>query len=208
MCKQGTNRVFFLHCCGFFAGIWHVLAIIYFTVLLVVSQVNSANALPFMAQATLQSVLAIVLGLAVSAILTAILSHPIRLSSQMRARLPLLESRINSYVPAMLKSLRLITLVLVMLIVLDAWKVFDLSGWVMSKSGRAAIGMLVQVAFVLFVAVLAWTIIASIIEGLLNGNGKNAPSARVKNPVVIAAQCHIDRYYYHDCIDSVVAAWY
>ena len=178
---QSANRistVFFTAILRFFAGIWHVLALVYFTVLLVVSQVNTANALPFMAKATLQSVVAIVLGLAVSAMLTAILSHPIRLSSQMRTRLPLLEFRINSYVPAMLKGLRLITLFLVVLVVLDAWRVFDLSGWVMSASGRAAINLLVQISFILFMALFAWTIIASLIEGVLRGSGKNEPSAR------------------------------
>lgn len=162
------------------ARVWHLLAIIYFTVLLVVSQVDPTEALPFMARATLQSVLAIALGLLVSAVLTAILSHPIRLSDDMRGRLPLLEARLNSYVPATLKGLRLATLVVVLLIVLDAWHAFDLSAWVMSGSGRATISMIVHVAIILLFAALAWTVIASIIESRLSGTGTRAPSAREK----------------------------
>ncbi|WP_322786589.1 hypothetical protein [Advenella kashmirensis] len=41
--------------------VWHILAIIYFTVLLVVSQVDPVDALPFMARATVQSLVAIAL---------------------------------------------------------------------------------------------------------------------------------------------------
>lgn len=163
-----------------FARIWHILAIIYFTVLLVVSQIDPDNALPFMAQATLQTVLAIVLGLLVSVVLTAILSRRIRLSDDMRGRLPLLEERINSYVPATLKGLRLFTIGVILLVVLDAWHAFDLTGWVMSESGRSTINMVVHVAIILLLATLSWTVIASIIESRLSGTGHSAPSAREK----------------------------
>lgn len=181
MLRAGVaSTAFFATLLRLLARVWHVLAIIYFTVLLVVSQVDPVEALPFMARATLQSVVAIALGLLVSAILTAILSRPIRLSDDMRTRLPLLEARINSYVPATLKGLRFITLVVVLLFVLDGWHAFDLSAWVMSESGKATIGVVVHIAIILLFAALAWTIIASIIESRLSGTGTRAPSAREK----------------------------
>lgn len=163
-----------------FAKVWHFLAISYFTVLLVVSQIDPVNALPFMARATMQSILAIVLGLLVSAILTAILSRRIRLSDELRNKLPLLEERVNSYVPVMLKALRLLTIAVVLLVVLDAWYVFDLSAWLSSDSGQATINMIVHIGIVLLISSLAWSIIASVIEGRLSGAGKRAPSAREK----------------------------
>ena len=175
-----TSTGFFATLLRLLARVWHILAIIYFTVLLVVSQVDPVDALPFMARATVQSIVAIAAGLLVSAILTAVLSHPIRLSEEMRSRLPLLEARINSYVPATLKGLRLITIVIVLLFVLDAWHAFDLSAWVMSEPGRATISAAVHVAIILLVAALAWTVIASIIESRLSGTGNRAPSAREK----------------------------
>lgn len=175
-----ASTAFFATLMRLLARVWHILALIYFTVLLVVSQVDPVDALPFMARATAQSIVAIALGLLISAILTALLSHPIRLSEEMRTRLPLLEARINSYVPATIKGLRFITLVVVLLFVLDAWHAFDLSAWVMSDSGRATINMVVHIAIILLVAALAWTIIASIIESRLSGTGNRAPSAREK----------------------------
>lgn len=163
-----------------FAKVWHFLAIIYFTVLLVVSQVDPVNALPFMAHATLQSVVAIVIGLLFSTILTTVLSRRIRLSDDMRAKLPLLEERINSYVPAMLKGLRFLTLAIVLLIILDAWRAFDLSAWISSSSGQATINVIVHVGIVLLIAALSWSVIASLIEGRLSGTGMRTPSAREK----------------------------
>ncbi len=56
-----ASTAFFATLLRLLARVWHVLAIIYFTVLLVVSQVDPVEALPFMARATLQSVVAIAL---------------------------------------------------------------------------------------------------------------------------------------------------
>ena len=176
--SKQASMAFFGTLMRLFARIWHVLAIIYFTVLLVVSQIDTDNALPFMAQATLQSIVAIVLGLMVSAVLTATLSRRIHLSEEMRTRLPLLEARINSYVPAILKGLRLFTIVVVLLVVLDAWHAFDLAAWLASDSGQGLINMLVHVAIILLFAALSWTILASFIENRLSGVGQQEPSAR------------------------------
>lgn len=175
-----SSTAFFATMMRLLARVWYFLAIIYFTVLLVVSQVDPVDALPFMARATVQSIIAIVLGLLISAILTALLGRPIRLSDDLRTRLPLLEARLNSYVPASVKFLRFITLVVVLLFVLDAWHAFDLSAWVMSESGQSTINVVVHVAIILLFAALAWTVIASIIESRLSGTGDRLPSAREK----------------------------
>ncbi len=175
-----SSTAFFATMMRLLARVWYILAIIYFTVLLVVSQVDPVDALPFMARATVQSIIAIVLGLLISAILTALLGRPIRLSDDLRTRLPLLEARLNSYVPASVKFLRFITLVVVLLFVLDAWHAFDLSAWVMSESGQSTINVVVHVAIILLFAALAWTVIASIIESRLSGTGDRLPSAREK----------------------------
>ncbi len=161
------------------ARTWHLLAIAYFTVLLVASQVDPAGALPYMTYATLQSVLAIGVGLLLSAVLTALLSRRITLSDEMRAKLPMLEARLNSYVPAILKGIRLFIMVLVALFVLDAWRVFSLSGWLASDVGSAILATTVHVAIILLFAALAWTVVASIIEHRLNLDSETAaPSAR------------------------------
>ncbi|MFF7395682.1 mechanosensitive ion channel domain-containing protein [Achromobacter sp. NPDC008082] len=163
----------------FLSRIWHVLGIAYFTILLIVSQIDPLNALPFMARATAQTLLVIGVGSLLILLLNTVLAKPIRLSDDLRRRLPLLEARVNAYVPAILKVIGWIIRVVVVLLILDAWQAFDLSRWLASDAGGAAIKMVLNIAIVLLIAALAWTVIASIIEHRLSqSEGRGMPSAR------------------------------
>ena len=163
----------------FLSRIWHVLGIGYFTILLIVSQIDPLNALPFMARATAQTLLVIGVGSLLILLLNTVLAKPIRLSDDLRRRLPLLEARVNAYVPAILKVIGWIIRIVGVLLILDAWQAFDLSRWLASDAGGAAIKMVLNIAIVLLIAALAWTVIASIIEHRLSqSEGRGMPSAR------------------------------
>ena len=178
---QSSATAFFSTLIRMLARTWHTLAIIYFTVLLVASQIAPTEALPFMAEATLQTLIAIGLGLLLSAIANALLSRRVSLSEELRARLPMLELRLNSYIPAVLKGMNLLLAIVVVLVVLDAWNVFNLALWVASEGGRATIIAVVHSAIVLVIAAIIWTIVASIIEHRLSpGPGRGEPSEREK----------------------------
>jgi len=179
---SGSRRTTFLGTSPrLLARVWHWLGIGYFTVLLVVSQIDPANALPFMVAATLQTLLATGVGSLAIVLLNALLAKPIRVSDDLRARLPMLENRLNSYVPAAIRFAGWAVRIVVLLLVLDAWRAFDLSHWIASDAGAAAIGMAVNVAIVLLAAALAWTVVASIIEHRLNlREGGRMPTAREK----------------------------
>ncbi|OWT59161.1 mechanosensitive ion channel domain-containing protein [Candidimonas nitroreducens] len=167
------------------ARTWHYIALAYFTTLFVVSQIHQQEALAFMTRATVQSLAAILLGLLASVILSSLLARRIRLPDEWRRTLPLLEDRINAYVPALLKTLRLLILLLATLVVLDAWHAFNLVAWVESESGHAAIAMLLHVGIILVLAALAWTILASIIEHRLGASGGRRPSEREKTLLML-----------------------
>lgn len=175
---QVASTAFFGTLIRILAKVWHILAIGYFTVLLIVSQIATESALPFMARATGQTLIAVALGLMISAALTAVLARRIELSTATRERLPMLETRINAYVPATLKTLRTFILIVVVLVVLDAWRAFNLTLWLASESGTATIGTITRVGIILSFAALAWTLIASIIEHRLSSTMGRAPSAR------------------------------
>jgi len=161
------------------ARVWHVLGIGYFTILLVVSQIDPINALPFMAHATAQTLLVIGVGSLLILLLNTMLAKPIRLADDLRRRLPLLEARVNAYVPAALKLLGWIIRIVILLLILDAWHAFDLSRWLASDAGAAAIKVVLNIVIVLLIAALAWTVIASIIEHRLSQReGRGMPSAR------------------------------
>lgn len=163
---------------------WHLIAIAYFTVLLVVSQAAQQQALAFMARATAQTAAAVLIGLMLASALSSLLSHRIVLPGKWRQSFPSLESRINTYIPVMLKGLRLLIMIAVSLVVLDAWHAFNLVDWLQSDHGQAAIAMVLHLGIILLIAALSWTVIASIIEHRLDASSSN-PSEREKTLLML-----------------------
>ncbi|PLC54421.1 mechanosensitive ion channel protein [Pollutimonas nitritireducens] len=163
---------------------WHLIAIAYFTVLLVISQTAQQQALAFMVRATAQTAAAVLIGIMLASALSALLSHRIKLPGKWRQSFPTLESRINTYVPVILKGLRLLILIAVTLVVLDAWHAFNLVGWLQSDHGQATIALLLHLGVILLIAALSWTVIASIIEHRLDASSSN-PSEREKTLLML-----------------------
>jgi len=161
------------------AKLWILLAIAYFTTLFVSSQLDPTDALPFMISATLQTLLAAAVGFGVSGLLSKAIGKRVVFSDGVRDKLPMLEARVNSYVPNALKIVRLIILVVVALVVANAWRLFDLGAWLASDAGLTVISVVTRVLIVLAAAALIWLITASVIEHRLNPNtGAGKPTAR------------------------------
>ncbi|MCC5881860.1 MAG: mechanosensitive channel protein [Halomonas sp.] len=164
-----------------FARTWHLFALAYFLMVLVLTLTRPADALPFVLIATVKTVAVVVVGMLLSSLLTHIIGRRIRLSDDMRRKLPLLEPRLNSYVPNALRVIRTIILIAVVLLVLDAWGAFDLAAWYATERGRGLVGTLVSVAVILLLAIAVWLGLASLIEHKLNPEtGTGEPDARAK----------------------------
>ncbi|MCZ0927385.1 mechanosensitive channel protein [Halomonas janggokensis] len=164
-----------------FARTWHLFALLYFLMVLVLTLVRPGDALPFVLFATLKTLAAVVAGLLVSSFLTQTIGRRIQLSPDMRRKLPLLEKRLNRYVPNALRILRTVIVVAVIMVVLDAWGAFDLAAWYASEAGAGLVSKLISVAIILIVAIGAWLGLASLIEHKLNPDtGVGEPTARAK----------------------------
>ncbi|WP_282040583.1 mechanosensitive channel protein [Halomonas alimentaria] len=164
-----------------FARTWHLFALAYFVMVLVLTLTRPADALPYVLFATLKTIAAVVVGLLASSFLTQTIGRRIRLSDDLRRKLPLLEPRLNSYVPNALRVIRTVIVVLVVMLVLNAWGAFDLAAWYASEAGRGLVGKLVSVAMILAIAVMVWLALASLIEHKLNPEtGGGVPSARAQ----------------------------
>ncbi|MEA2117888.1 mechanosensitive channel protein [Halovibrio sp. HP20-50] len=164
-----------------FARTWHLFALLYFLIVFVLTLTRPGDALPFVMYATLKSLAAIVVGLLVSSFLTQTIGRRIKLSDDLRRKLPLLEKRLNSYVPNALRVLRTIILIVVIMVVLNAWGAFDLAAWYASEGGANLIGNLSSVTVILIVSLAIWLGLASLIEHKLNPEtGYGEPSARAK----------------------------
>ncbi|PWV78798.1 mechanosensitive channel protein [Halomonas sp. A11-A] len=164
-----------------FARTWHLFALAYFVMVLVVTLTRPVDALPFVLFATLRTIAAVVVGMLLSSFLTQTIGRRITLSDDLRRKLPLLEPRLNSYVPNALRVIRTVILILVIMLVLSAWGAFDLAGWYASEAGRGLVGKVVSVAMILVIAIGAWLGLASLIEHKLNPEtGAGEPDARAK----------------------------
>ena len=164
-----------------FARTWHLFALAYFFMVLVLTLTRPADALPFVLIATVKTVVAVVVGMLLSSLLTHTIGRRIRLSDDLRRKLPLLEPRLNSYIPNALRVIRTVIVVAVVLIVLDAWGAFNLTAWYASEPGRRLVGTLASVATILLLAIGLWLALASLIEHKLNPEtGAGEPDARAK----------------------------
>ncbi len=161
------------------ARIWHLAAIGYLLGLTAVLLVRPEEALPFMARATLQTLVAIGFGILVGAVIGRAISRGIRIPEATREKFPLLEPRLNAFVPRGLQAIRLVIVVLVLALVLDAWQIFDLASWLASEAGLAVVTSLASILTIVIVAAIAWIAIASWVDYWLSENtGTGAPSAR------------------------------
>lgn len=171
---------------GMLARSWHVLAIAYFAALVVVTVTRPGEALPFLVGATGQTLVAIGIGAFVSVVLSQLISRGFQVTDETRQRYPLLENRLNSFIPNAMKLVRLVILLVVIGFVADAWSLLNLRGWVASEGGALMLGTAASVTLIVIIAMLTWIGLASWIEQRLNPQtGSGEPSAREKTLLTI-----------------------
>jgi len=162
-----------------FARLWHIIAIAYLLALTGVLLSRSESALPFMALATLQSLVTIGLGVLLAAVIGRAISRGIRLPEATAAKFPTLEMRLNAFVPRGLQGMRLVIVALVIALLLDAWNVFDLVAWLGTNTGIAFASSAATVLVIIALAAAAWIAMASWIDHWLSVDaGGGEPSAR------------------------------
>jgi len=161
------------------ARVWHLVAIAYLTALTIVLLTRPKAALPYMATATVQSLLTIGVGVLIGAVIGRIIRQGIRVPEETRARFPQIEARLNAFVPRGLQIIRFIILLFVAALVLDAWHAFDLGAWLASATGLRVIAAVSSVFAILVLATALWIVAASWIDYWLSPDtGTGEPSAR------------------------------
>lgn len=156
---------------------WHWLALLYALVVFGVTVLNPAAALPFVAMATAKTVVYVGIGLLLGVILGQLIGRDIRFSERLNSRVPHLQGRINRYVPALLKTLRALILILVVVLSLDAWHVYDLAAWYATDIGARTVAAVLHILLILVIAGLVWIGLASLVEQRLSPKPGAHPSA-------------------------------
>jgi len=177
---EETNSVIFAGALRVFASIWHLLAIAYFLMLLVLNLLSGEKELPFVLQGTAASILWVGGGLLLSALLTQYIHREIRFAPETARRLPGLERRINFYLPLALRFLRFAFIWLVFFNFLDAWALIDLNAWASSARGILLAGKFWNILIILLAALAVWLISVVLIERYLSAEIGAAPSVRTQ----------------------------
>jgi small conductance mechanosensitive channel len=120
----------------------------------------------------------IILGVVISGAITRFSARGVHLPENVRLRLPLLERRLNTFVPRALLLVRGLIILVVFGIALDAIGLIDLSAWLAGDFGVRLTGMLASVAMILVASFLVWLGLTSWIDYRLNPEYGSAPTAR------------------------------
>ncbi len=160
------------------ASIWHIIAIIYLTAIFVLWLVNPDEALPFALSATLRTVIAVALGAALISLITRYAAAGMNLPDDIRQRLPLLEQRLNAFVPNMLQVVRLVVLAAILFAIAQAWQIADVAGWLAAEAGQRTIAMVVSIVLILAIGGMIYLAVSSWVEYRLNPNYGTVPTAR------------------------------
>ncbi|MBT9384550.1 mechanosensitive ion channel [Pseudooceanicola sp. CBS1P-1] len=157
---------------------WHWPALIYLLVMLVVVLVQPGDAAFRSMMNSGQVLVVALLGVTVSGVLTRVMVRGIQLPENVTARLPLLERRLNTFVPKALFVLRLAIFVMVVVFALNAISVIDLKAWLASQIGLQLTSRLFSVAAVLLVSFVIWVGLTSWVDYRLNPEFGKVPTAR------------------------------
>ncbi|MHA6731674.1 mechanosensitive ion channel domain-containing protein [Devosia sp. A369] len=159
---------------------WHMVAIVYLVTLLVVWFTNPEQALPFMLGATMQSIIAILVGVVIVGFIARFVSAGLRLPEDIQKRLPLLEARLHAFVPGVMRAVSWIVIAGVLLAIAQAWALFDFVGWIGSDAGQHVAGSVISAALVVLVCIVLHVVVASWVEYRLNTSIGKTPTAREK----------------------------
>ncbi|MFJ5427314.1 mechanosensitive channel protein, partial [Enterobacter sp. CER55] len=165
-----------------FALVWHWLASAYFIVLCFFSLFDPGNSLKFMMGATFKSLAIIGIAAFVSGLLSRWISKTITLSPHVQRNYPELQKRVNGWMSVSLKVARILTVCVAIMLLLNAWNLFDFWNWLHNGAGEKTVDILIRIALILFFSAVGWTLLASLIENRLVSDihGRPLPSARAR----------------------------
>jgi len=160
------------------ARYWHVVAIGYIVLIFGLWLADHEAALPFVLMATAQSLIAIAVGVALTVAVTRVTAGGMHLPDDIRTRLPLLEQRLNAFVPNVLRVIRIVLVLGVVIAVAQIWLVADVLGWVSSDVGQRVVTSILSAAIILIVGSLIYLVVQSWVEYRLDPPKGAKPSPR------------------------------
>ncbi|MEQ5870101.1 mechanosensitive ion channel [Sagittula sp. NFXS13] len=162
----------------FLARNWYVVALVYLVALLAVVLARPGGVLFPLLGASAKVLAAIIVAFILSNLVGSVVKKGIKVPATISQRLPLLERRLNAFIPKVLKFLRLAILAAVIFFTLSVIGLLDVQGWLESQVGMAMTGTIIAIFFILVGAFLVWLAVNSWVDFRLNPDFGSAPTSR------------------------------
>lgn len=157
---------------------WHWPVLAYLLAMFVIVLLRPGDAV-FQAFATSgQIVIVGLLGFAVSGFISRVMASGVILPPELSQRVPLLQGRLNAFVPKTLLVIRAFIFLLVVLLAVNAIGLIDLRAWMVSQFGLRLTGAILSVSLVLLVSFGIWLALSSWLDYRLNPEFGTLPTAR------------------------------
>ncbi|TRD20686.1 mechanosensitive ion channel domain-containing protein [Palleronia caenipelagi] len=153
---------------------WHWPVLIYLFLLAGIILVSPSWLVFKSLQNSGEVLLVVLAGIALSTLISRAMARGISLPEDVNARFPMMERRLNSFVPKLLMILRALIAIVVVVVALGAINVINPSDWI----GATFMGRLVTVIVILTIAFVIWLTLTSYVDYRLNPFYGSVPSAR------------------------------
>ncbi len=160
------------------AQVWHWIVLGYLGVMFVVVMTEPADVTLNALTASGKVLAALIVASLVSGWLSAAMVRGVTLPEDINQKLPLLQPRLNRFVPRAFGVLRLAILSVVLLFALDVIGMIDMRGWLESQVGLQVTTSIISVALILLVAFGLWLALTSFVDYRLNPEYGAVPTSR------------------------------
>ncbi|MCD7058601.1 mechanosensitive ion channel domain-containing protein [Pelagibacterium xiamenense] len=167
------------------ARYWAVPILIYLAVLALIVIVRPTSGFYAVIVANAEIAVAILVGMIAYNLITRMIGGGISLPHNITERVPLLEKRLNAFVPRVLYVVRLVVVLAVIVFCLNALGAFDVFAFLESQIGYQLAGTTITVAVILLVAFAAWLVLNSWVDYRINPDYATGVSAREKTLLVL-----------------------
>ena len=144
---------------GQIAAVWHIVAIAFLTILFATWVLNVPGGFEYLARASGLSLLVIAIAAGLNRAIGAAIGH--RFSRDRGTRR--LETRINRYLPAVGRFLRVVICLAAVLVVLQFWGIGTMH-WLASEAGTKALAHSLTIVLIAGSALIIWEVLSHVIE--------------------------------------------
>ncbi|MFK8042967.1 mechanosensitive ion channel domain-containing protein [Congregibacter sp.] len=160
------------------AKLWHLIVLGYLGAMFVVLMTQPAEVTLAALVASGKVLAALIVASLASGWLSTAMMRGVTLPEDINQKLPLLEPRLNRFVPRAFGALRLAILSIVLLFAFDVIGIIDMRSWLESQVGLQVTTSIVSVVLILLVAFGLWLGLTSFVDYKLNPEYGSVPTSR------------------------------